>query len=144
MAAARDSIPVTGARLTTSMSRGGLSSRGRGRSTSAAVERGRGRGRGKGTARKAKEDGGSSSSTARGRGKGSKRKQPATNPEPQQPATQPQQRDENDLYNIGPGSFYHLLFGEDQPTGSQPRVSDLNEFVSEDMTEEIQITQGAP
>lgn len=146
--AARDSIPAP--RVTTAQTRGSVSARGRGRGRvpSAGLERGRGRGQGRGRSskRKARTDVPPSSPTTsqpargRGRGRSSKRKSNVLADD----VLANDQVSEEIAYNTGPGSAYHLLFGDDQVRNRQRGLPDLNEIAQEDMSEEIQLTQNAP
>ena len=153
MVAAREAIPA--ARVTTAQTRGVLNARGRGRGADAVADRGRGigsaRGRSNDTRSKAKQhvsttaahtsQAASSSQNNRGRGRGSKRKGQQTEQTMEDTiAGPPSGRSRAGTYSIGPGSTYHLLFGDDQQSG----LPDLNVVVPEEIADEIQITQNAP
>jgi hypothetical protein len=129
VAAARDSIPTAKTRVTTAQTRGrgraNASARG-GRGRSVAFERGRG------NKRKASRPDDSTTNTAgtsRGKARGGRG---ATTEEEARRGTISEEN-----YNTGPGSFYHLLCGDD---GARSAIPDLNENV----LEEVPISQNAP
>jgi hypothetical protein len=106
--------------------------------------RGRGRGRGNGSKKAAREASGSTS--GRGRGRGTKRKTAdkptiaaATTAET---TTAPARGNNSEDYSTAPGSAQYWFFGDDQVANH--RLLDINEVVTDEMSEEIQITQNAP
>jgi hypothetical protein len=50
---------------------------------------------------------------------------------------------ESETYRTGPGSAYHLLFGDDQERGRQTVIPNLNE-ICQGAELEIELTQNAP
>jgi hypothetical protein len=147
VAAARDSIPTAKTRVTTAQTRG------RGRAN-ASVRGGRGRSvaskRGRGNKRKANRPDNSTNSTSRGKAKGgrggtrgcaegTRGEETRGNIETTQTTEEEARRgtisEEN--YNTGPGTAYHLLFGDD---GARSAIPDLNKNVPE----EVQISQNTP
>ena len=114
VAAARDSIPETRARVTTASTRGNLRGRGRGRSCATrqpstrkeqSAEGGSSRGRGRGKKRRT----GQASTSAAAQGPEA---QAATRATAQDPEAQAAARERG--YNIGPGSAYYMLFGDER------------------------------
>ena len=146
VAAARDEIPGTRTRVTTSSSRGNLR-----------TARSRGRGRGgnnsdaaqTGTANDTTAQTANATSTARGTGRGrrsSKRSAEAststTHDVPNNGRSNTRRRA---TYNTGSGSAHYLLFGDENVGQQQNPVPDLNATVLPDLNEEeIQVTQNAP
>ena len=137
VATARDDMPTARGRVTTAQSRGNL--RGRGRGNTAAATRAKGKGK------LASEADGSSFVPAAARGRGSrgrgngaatrgtgKNKRKAPEEETSQPTPE-------ESYRTGPGSAYHMLFGDDTHRSHLP---DLNESFNE--PEEVPVSQNAP
>jgi hypothetical protein len=128
VASARENIPAIGVRVTTSSTRGNLRGRGRGRSCATREPA------------KRKEPAGEASTT-RGRGRG-KKKTPAqaTTSDAQEPA-----RTSRRGYNIGQGSTYYMLFGDDEQQPRPTSLPDLNaELVPDLNVQEFALSQNAP
>lgn len=124
IAAARENIPESRARVTTASNRGSLRGRGRGRSTAT------------------REPSRTQATGSRGRGKGKKRpayaRTSATEQDHEVEATE-RARAEKRGYDTGPGSAHYLLFGDAQRAATSTQIPDLNADV-----QEVAVSQNAP
>ena len=129
-------MPTARGRVTTAQSRGNL--RGRGRGNTAAATRAKVKGK------LASEADGSSSVRAAARGRGSRGRGngAATRGTGKNKRKAPEDDSSvltDDNYRTGPGSAYHVLFGDDSHRSHLP---DLNESANE--PEEVPVSQNAP